>query len=66
MPRIDVYEDTGRCCVEVTTNEVNSATTRLSRRADAKKRRGTYVVEDVEDSDDAGRNDLRVCSTYER
>jgi hypothetical protein len=30
-------------------DEVNSQLTRLGRRADAKKRRGTYVVEDVED-----------------
>ncbi len=29
--------------------EANSQLTRLGRRADTKKRRGTYVVEDVED-----------------
>jgi hypothetical protein len=50
MPRLDVYEDTGSASVEATDlEEVNSQLTRLGRRADAKKRRGTYMVEDVED-----------------
>jgi hypothetical protein len=48
MPRIDVYEDTGSASVEAADlDEVNSQLTRLGQRADAKKRRGTYVVEDV-------------------
>jgi hypothetical protein len=46
MPRIDVYEDTGSASVEAADlDEVNSQITRLGRRPDAKKRRGTYEVE---------------------
>jgi hypothetical protein len=44
MPRIDVYEDTGSIAVWVADlEEANSQLTRLGRRADAEKRRGTYV-----------------------